>query len=500
MAEATPVWQDSAPDEVSTLMLRMMRPAIVVLWVWLLYQQYAIPVSVAPTQPIAAPVAVGGDTFMGVYIGEHKVGYSRLRRIAEESGYRFEEQSLLRLTALGTTQTVRSEMKGSVDGSYALRSLDVSVKSGVGTLEATGQVEQGVLELTMRVNGEESHQRVAVPNGLYVPSLARERLVHSGLRVGQELSTEVFDPSSLQSHPLHLRVASLASEDRDPRHAVWKVTETFRGLMTSVWIDAEGRVVREEGPMGFVAVRESAEQALSAGWQAGQPFDLVAAVAVPVHGTIVDPRNVAWLELRVTGPDGWSVPTDIRQQVAGDHVVVTREAGTAGRSFALPYHDAQWQSELSATAFLQSDHPRIRATAAAAVAGETDARRAVDRLRQWVFTQLRKVPTASIPNALQALAMGQGDCNEHAVLFAALARATGVPARVVAGTVYVDEAFLYHAWNEVWLGDTWVSLDTTMDQMPVDASHVKLLEGGPEEHAALLPLLGNLSVDVIASK
>jgi transglutaminase-like putative cysteine protease len=94
--------------------------------------------------------------------------------------------------------------------------------------------------------------------------------------------------------------------------------------------------------------------------------------------------------------------------------------------------------------------------------------------------------------------MGEGDCNEHAVLFAALARATGVPARVVAGTVYVDGSFLYHAWNEVWLGNGWVSLDTTMDQMPADASHVKLLEGGPEEHAALLPLLGKLSVDVIA--
>jgi transglutaminase-like putative cysteine protease len=70
---------------------------------------------------------------------------------------------------------------------------------------------------------------------------------------------------------------------------------------------------------------------------------------------------------------------------------------------------------------------------------------------------------------------------------------------VIAGTVYVDDAFLYHAWNEVWLGDAWVSVDTTMDQMPADASHVKLLEGGPETHATLLPLLGNLAVDVVAS-
>ena len=94
---------------------------------------------------------------------------------------------------------------------------------------------------------------------------------------------------------------------------------------------------------------------------------------------------------------------------------------------------------------------------------------------------------ASIPNALQVLETRAGDCNEHAVLFAALARAVGLPARVVAGVVYADGAFLYHAWDEVWLGSGWLSVDPTFDQMPVDATHVKLVEGGPETHAALVP-------------
>jgi hypothetical protein len=313
------------------------------------------------------------------------------------------------------------------------------------------------------------------------------------------MRAEVFDASSMQTHPLDMRVVSLAAETGAPEQAVWKVTETFRGLVTTVWIDLNGQVLREEGPMGFAAVRESAEDALAKGWSSSQPFDLVAAVAVPLHGTIDDPRHARRLELRVTGPDGWMVPEDARQRRVGDRVVVTREPTTGG-SFTLPYRDADRRSDLAATAFLQTDHPRIRQAARDAVAGESDARRAVNRLRRWVFEHVRKVPTASIPNALQALAMGEGDCNEHAVLFAALARALGIPTRVVAGTVYVDGALLYHAWNEVWLGDAWVSLDTTMDQMPVDASHLKLLEGGPETHAGLLPLLGKLSVDVIASK
>ena len=142
----------------------------------------------------------------------------------------------------------------------------------------------------------------------------------------------------------------------------------------------------------------------------------------------------------------------------------------------------------------------MRAKAVEVLGGESDARRASERLKAWMFRELGKVPTATIPNALQALAMKAGDCNEHAVLFAALARAVGLPARVVAGTVYVDGVFLYHAWNEVWLGQSWVSVDTTMDQMPVDATHIKLVEGGPEAHVALIPLIGSLSIDIVRAE
>jgi hypothetical protein len=68
----------------------------------------------------------------------------------------------------------------------------------------------------------------------------------------------------------------------------------------------------------------------------------------------------------------------------------------------------------------------------------------------------------------------------------------------VAGIVYIDGVFLYHAWNEVWLGSGWVSVDAAYDQMPVDATHVKFVEGGPEAHVALIPLLGQLSIHLAA--
>jgi len=48
-------------------------------------------------------------------------------------------------------------------------------------------------------------------------------------------------------------------------------------------------------------------------------------------------------------------------------------------------------------------------------------------------------------------------CNEAATLFVALARSTGLPARTVAGLIYMNGRFYYHAWAEVYLTD-WVAV------------------------------------------
>jgi transglutaminase-like putative cysteine protease len=105
---------------------------------------------------------------------------------------------------------------------------------------------------------------------------------------------------------------------------------------------------------------------------------------------------------------------------------------------------------------------------------------------------MTQAPSMTVPSARETLRALRGDCNEHAVLLTALARAAGIPARVVAGAVYLDGGFLYHAWTELWLGP-WVSADAVFGQLPADATHVKLLEGGPERHLELAQVIGRLS-------
>ena len=81
----------------------------------------------------------------------------------------------------------------------------------------------------------------------------------------------------------------------------------------------------------------------------------------------------------------------------------------------------------------------------------------------------------------------------------ALARAVGLPARPVAGLVYLDGTFYYHAWAEVWLGG-WVAVDPTFGQFPADAAHVRLIVGNLARQLEMVRLVGSLNVDIVATE
>jgi transglutaminase-like putative cysteine protease len=194
-----------------------------------------------------------------------------------------------------------------------------------------------------------------------------------------------------------------------------------------------------------------------------------------------------------------------RQVFQAGRLRIEREDRSELRSYELPAREPRFAPDLASTPFLQVDDREVRERSREILGGEGDAEKAADKLLEWVFRNLAKSPVVSVPNARDVLRDRRGDCNEHAVLYAALGRAAGLPVRVVAGAVYMPGdggspgAFHYHAWDEVWLG-RWVAVDPTFGQFPADATHVKLIDGGPEKHVALVAMIGNLELEVEASR
>ena len=122
--------------------------------------------------------------------------------------------------------------------------------------------------------------------------------------------------------------------------------------------------------------------------------------------------------------------------------------------------------------------------------------RAARLIHDWVARHVDPRPTPGAVGAVHVLETRSGDCNERTVLYVALARAAGLPARAVAGLLYRGGRFYYHAWPEVYLGD-WVAVDPALDQFPADAAHVRFVVGGLARQAVLVRLIGSLKLEVL---
>jgi transglutaminase-like putative cysteine protease len=201
------------------------------------------------------------------------------------------------------------------------------------------------------------------------------------------------------------------------------------------------------------------------------------------------------LRLKHVNLDGFSLDGG-RQKRSGDVVEITLEKLENARSYQLPCTDKRLGQYLEATPFIQSTDKNIMAMAQQIIGADRDARSAARKICQWMQSAVEKMPTMSVPSAAEVLRSRSGDCNEHAVLFAALCRAAGIPARICAGIVYLNGSFFYHAWNEVYL-DGWISIDSTTNQFPADVTHVKFVEGDLEQQILILKIVGKMAIDVL---
>ena len=239
----------------------------------------------------------------------------------------------------------------------------------------------------------------------------------------------------------------------------------------------------------------------------GRPMAVIAATAITANVALA-PENLGVLRVRLGNVrlGGFDLAGG-RQLLEGDTLVVRRETGMGGLAGTqprlylarLPVRDTALEADLASEPLVQSDDPRIQAQARQIAGRERRAGPVAELLTHWVFGNLKKEITISVPSAVQVLEDRRGDCNEHTVLYVALARALGLPARTAAGLVYLRGRFYYHAWPEVWLGQ-WVAVDPTFDQFPADASHLRFVIGGLARQVELLRLIGRLQVTVVGSQ
>lgn len=230
----------------------------------------------------------------------------------------------------------------------------------------------------------------------------------------------------------------------------------------------------------------------------GGDVDILAATSIIVENDIGPAREVDKLILEVSGYDDFKFPESHRQVYKKGKTSTLELVRDFRVKKGAELTADEKKGNLKASVKVQSDHETIRALAKKIVGKETDPVKATNLLARWVFRNLKKSYSSNADNALAVLDNKAGDCTEHSLLFVALARAAGIPAREVSGVAFVTAAkpmFGWHAWAEIHDGTQWVSVDPTWNQVFVDATHVKLGEGPDDQ--TWVNLVGKLKFKVV---
>ena len=473
-------------------MRRLFSGGIVVVWLVLVGMLVAEQNAPLDEHQRLAPMAGEGgarDEWFGVYREERKVGWVHRTLSRRPEGWIVRDDSELHLAMLGTAQRLRTSLIAETGETFGLRRFRFGLVSPAATFRAEGEVVGNRLRVRHGSGSASNLLELDLSGAIQLPSTQRNARALWEAEPGDKFRTPVFSPLTMQYEDILVEVGERATMDGpDGEVEALELLERHQGLEARAWIARDGSTLAEQGGLGFRLVRESADTA-PRGLDAFAPMDLASESRIPFEGGLTAPRASRFLRLRVDGAAAGRIPQDPpRQTVRGGVLEVRLEDVTAPGEVSSP---GPTEEDRLPSLFIESDDPEIAARARSIVEAEESSDRRARLLVDWVHENLEQTPSVTLPSARAVLASGRGDCNEHAVLLAALARAIGIPARVVTGVVYADGGFYYHAWNELWL-ERWMSADAIFGQMPADATHVKFLEGGPERHLELAEIVGRI--------
>jgi hypothetical protein len=460
------------------------------------------------------------------YLQNSKIGYGQttMRPVGDPSKGVVQIDTLNRLSIVRFGERIDQDLKLSTTETTAGQLLSFKTQTALGPspMVVEGRVEGDQMVIVTSTKGTSQKTRIPWTKDIRGFSAVELSLERQPLVPGQKRTLKML-------MPLLNQVASVEMTARD-----FETTPVLGGkarllrvdcvaklpggndMESTMWTDAQGHTIKTRmDAMQQESYRTSRELAL-AEQPGGASFDLGSDVIVKLDKPL--PKGHATRQSRykveLTGSDPAKVfasgPTQSIRSLGPHTAEVTVHSLRPQDLPAKSKPGAAVAKEFTvANSTLQTDDPAVKAMATEAKGDLRNPRDIALALERYVHrTIAKKNFSQAFATAAEVAASREGDCTEHAVLLAALARACGIPSRVATGLVYVEslQGFGYHMWTEVYLDGKWIPLDATLGEGGIGAAHLKLTDSSLEGAAAygsFLPVaqvVGQLKLSVLEAE
>lgn len=437
------------------------------------------------------PGAPAGDADLWyiVKIAGQPAGYVHEVTIVQGKTIRIESEMRIVLNRLGSRVEIGflSSSEESPDGLLQRMSYEMTASNQ--TMRTDAVVKEGEIEVKSESGGKTYPSSLKYSGHLYGSEGIRRATVEGLKDPGDKITVQTYvAEASLIGHLTRTLLAreSLQIGDRDV--PALKVEEILEGMpiKRTGWLDEKGQLLRQEepGPFGAIEILRSDRTEATAAALGGSELPAEVFQSSMVRSNIRLPRAqpVDRLTLKLThrNPDlGWpdiqiSGQRKIEQSEKELVVEIRRTPVTKGALFPAVKTEANRQY-LEPNAYIQSDDSEIRRRAQDLAGEEKDAFLAALTMERWVAENMSFDLGIAFAPATEIIRDRRGTCVGYATLLASLARAAGIPSRIVLGYVYALGMFGGHAWTEVLIGEEWVPLDAAIvNEGAADATRLAL--------------------------
>ena len=386
-------------------------------------------------------------------------------------------------------------------------------------MKSSGRVASDTLELSVTSQGESLDQKIPWRDEYGGPYAVELSLMTRPMAPGEKRSLSHFDVGVGM-----LAATTLTAKDYEDVELPGGIQELVRidstmdfagqTLKAVLWADRSGEVLKTRiNAMGLDLEVVRATEAEALAGSGDYSFDLGKDVLVAVDRSLANPHDTRRVVYRLTLKDAdpcGAFPCGDSQSIepvdentARMTVWAIRPGTDWGNRDA--EDDPPTDDDREPNALVQSDDPLVVKMSQEAKGDEKDPWQAAIAMESYVSGHMtRSGFSTAFASAAEVAKSREGDCTEHAVLLAAMARAAGIPARVAMGLVYYQEAraYAYHMWTEVHVDGRWIPLDATLGKGGIGAAHLKVAQTnlkGASPYVGFLPVLkiiGQLKIEI----